>query len=125
MKSLNMLAGTAALVLTLFALAPVSNAALMRVPLSCNQQLVNCIDQATETFDCCAYAADPTTDGLLTEYCTGEPAAFDAPAVVGTPAAPAGSSVGACLLIFNGTTTACNVAYGICELTHPSSPAAK
>jgi hypothetical protein len=121
MKSLRMLAGTAALALVASALAPVPNAAALEQlrPLTCNQKLVDCIDQARVTFDCCVYGADPTTEGLLSGDCTGEPVAYADPA---TPTAPA--SVPACLLTYNGTTTACNVAYAICRVLNPGTPGA-
>jgi hypothetical protein len=123
MNSAKLFVGTAMLALITWIAAPAATAAEVaaRLALSCNQSLVNCIDQATETFDCCAAAADPTTEGLLEEYCPEEPLR-DAEA----PAAPAGSSsVGACLLAFNATTTACNVAYAICLVTNPAGSPAK
>ncbi len=116
MKSIKILAGT--LGLAAIALAPVANALETLRPATCNQKLVNCIDQATETFDCCAYAVDPTTDGLLSDYCSE--AALAAPTA---PASP--TSVPACLLVFNATTTACNVAYAVCLVSNPSAPAAR
>jgi hypothetical protein len=118
MKSIKMLAGT--LVLAAMAFAPVANAAEMIArPLTCNQKLINCIGQATINFECCATGDDPTTYGMLGGYCNDAPLpAFTAPA---SPESAA--TVPACLLIFNATTTACNVAYAICTVTHPSAPA--
>jgi hypothetical protein len=126
MKSLKMVAGTAALALIAFAAAPVTNAAALKsAPLSCNQQLVNCIDDATVTFDCCTYGADTTTVGIFSDYCSGEPVAYGVPALAGVPAAPAkGSSVPACLATFNATTLLCNGAYAACLVLHPNAPGA-
>jgi hypothetical protein len=121
MKSIKMLAGTAALAIAAFALAPVPNAAaLMKAPISCNQKLVDCIDQATATFACCAYAGDRTLVGVLSGYCgnAGYPG-------YGSYVEPAPSAPGrptpfpVCVATFNGTTALCNVSYGICTLLNP------
>lgn len=112
MKSTRILAGM--IVLAAIAFAPVANAA--KLAASCNQTLVDCIDQATETFSCCAYAADSTTVGLLSGYCAEKPT--ESLSLGGRP----DSSVAACLVTFNGTTGLCNVAYLFCELTHPAAP---
>jgi hypothetical protein len=115
MKSIKMLAATAALAIAAFALAPVPNAAaLMPADDSCNQKLVDCIDQATETFACCAYAGDRTVVGVLSGYCGN--------AAYGVPAAPASdppTPVPVCLVTFNATTTICNASYGICTVLNP------
>jgi hypothetical protein len=116
MKSIKMLVGT--LVLAAMALAPVANAAEMLRPLTCNQSLVNCIDTATETFDCCTYGADSTTEGLLSGYCEQGPVPDLQTAA---PARP--TSVPACLAAFNATTLLCNGAYAVCLVLHPSAPA--
>lgn len=125
MKSLRILAGTAALALVASALAPVPNAAaLERQPLTCNQQLVNCIEQAAVTFDCCTYGADRTTSGVFSDYCAGGSLGYGAPAL-GVPAASSSSSVPVCLLTFIGTRDACDSAYLLCQLIHPAAPEPK
>jgi hypothetical protein len=115
MKSIKILA---ALALAAIAFAPVAEAQVLADgrPASCNQKLVNCIEQATIDFDCCAYAADRTTAGLLSDYCSDAPlAAFGtAPGLTSRP-----TSVPVCLLNFNVTTTFCNVRYAVCVATNP------
>jgi hypothetical protein len=121
MNSMKMLAATAALAIAAFALVPVPNAAaVMPAPISCNQQVVNCIDDATETFACCAYAGDRTLVGVLSGYCgtAGYPG-------YGSDVAPAPSAsrrptpFPVCLATFNATTTLCNASYGICAVLNP------
>jgi hypothetical protein len=115
MKSTTMLVGV---LLATIAFAPLAHALQPDVeerPESCNQKLINCIDQATTNFDCCAYGADRTTYGLLSDYCAEAPL----PSFGQVEAPASADSVPACLLIFNGTTTVCNGKYAVCLALTP------
>jgi hypothetical protein len=100
--------------LAAIAFAPVANAQVVLGggrPTSCNQKLVNCIEQATLNFDCCT-----GLDGILSDHCDDAPL----PAF-GTPSGLANrpTSVAACLVNFNITTTFCNVRYTVCTVLNP------